>query len=92
MPEEKKEEKKVEQKQIKISDEIDGSSYANAVQIKQQGDEIHLVFMTMFGEGENKSGKVTSKVTMTRGTYKNLLEGMAKHQKAMEKKEAKPKK
>jgi len=62
-----------EKNEIKIKDNIQSSEYANSIKIgRTKSDEFNFVFMTVFGQGDDRNGKVTSKVTVNRTTFERM--------------------
>jgi len=60
------------QKQIKISDNIPGAEYANAMQLNHTRDEFQLMFLNLFGP----SGKVVSKIISSPSHLKRMIVAM----------------
>jgi hypothetical protein len=69
MPEDKQQAQK---KQIKISDNIPGGEYANAMQVNHNPDEVHMMFMSLMGQ----SGRVVGKIVTTPGHFKRMIAAM----------------
>ncbi len=59
-------------KEIKVADNIPGGEYANAAQFQYNKEEMHLMFLNMFG----LSGKVVSKIITSPGHFKKIIKIM----------------
>ena len=55
--------------EIKISDNIPGAEYANAMQVNHTKDEFQIMFLNIFAG----SGKVTGKIISTPGHVKKMV-------------------
>ncbi len=58
--------------QIKITDNIPGAEYANAMQINNGRDEFQLMFLNLFGP----SGRVSAKIITSPGHFKKMITAM----------------
>ena len=67
-------------KQIKISDNIPGAEYANAMQLNHTRDEFQLMFLNLFGP----SGKVVSKIISSPSHLKRMIAAMNENLKKYE--------
>lgn len=70
------------QNEIKISDNMPGAEYANAMQINHTKDEFQMMFLNLFGQ----SGKVTGKIITAPGHLKKMLVAMTDNLKKYEEK------
>jgi len=61
-----------QKKEIKISDNIPGAEYANAMQVNHNKDEFHMMFLNILGA----SGRVTGKIITSPGHYKRIIAAM----------------
>lgn len=67
-------------KEIKVADNIPGGEYANAAQFQYNKEEMHLMFLNMFG----LSGKVVSKIITSPGHFKKIIKVMSQVMKKYE--------
>lgn len=58
--------------QIKITDNIPGGEYANALQVGHNTDEIQLIFLNLM----NQTGRVSGKIITTPGNFKRMIAAM----------------
>lgn len=68
--------------EIKITDNIPGAEYANAMQVNHTKDEIQMMFLNIFGG----SGKVTGKIISSPGHAKRMLTALTDNIKKYEEK------
>lgn len=61
--------------EIKISDNIPGAEYANAMQVNHTKDEFQLMFLNIFGG----SGKVTGKIISSPGHIKRMIAALSEN-------------
>lgn len=67
-------------KEIKISDNIPGAEYANAMQVNHSRDEFQMMYLNLMGA----SGRVTGKIITTPGHFKRMVAAMADNLKKYE--------
>jgi DNA gyrase inhibitor GyrI len=60
------------QKQIRITDNLPGGEYANAMQINHNKEEFHLNFLNIMG----LSGKVSGKIITNPSHFKRMIAAM----------------
>jgi len=68
--------------QIKISDNIPGPEYANAMQASHNRDEFQMMFLSIMPP----SGKVSSKIITSPGHFKRMVKAMQDNIKMYEEK------
>jgi len=61
-----------QKKEIKISDNIPGGEYANAMQVNHNQDEIQMMFLNLMGG----SGRTVGKIVTTPGHFKRMIAAM----------------
>jgi len=67
--------------EIKIKDDIPGGAYANAMQVMNNKEEFHLIFMHLLPP----SGKVAAKVTTSPGHLKRIIKALQENVQKYEK-------
>lgn len=66
--------------EIKITDNIAGAEYANAMQVNHTKDEFQIMFLNLFG----LSGKVTGKIISSPGHIKRMISALTDNLKKYE--------
>ncbi len=66
--------------EIKITDNIPGAEYANAMQVNHSRDEFQLMFLNVFGP----SGKVVGKIVTNPGHFKRMVAALVDNLKKYE--------
>jgi hypothetical protein len=69
-----------QKKEIKVVDNIPGGEYANAAQFQYNKEELHLMFLNMFG----LNGRVVSKIITSPGHFKKIIKTMSQVMKKYE--------
>ncbi len=72
MSDQNKNQKENQKREIKISDNIPGAEYANAMQINHNKDEFQVWFLNILGG----SGRVSGKIITSPGHFKRMAEAM----------------
>jgi len=62
----------LQRREIKITDNIPGAEYANAMQANHNKDEFHLMFLNIMGG----NGRVVGKIITSPGHFKRILAAM----------------
>lgn len=66
--------------EIKITDNIPGAEYANAMQVNHSKDEFQIMFLNIFGP----SGKTTNKIITSPGHLKRMIAALTENLKKYE--------